>query len=241
MHVFRDVRVVAHRGASAYEPEHTVRAYDLALAQGADAIEIDVRPTADGGLLLVHDATLLRTVGDPRSVVSLDRAALGGIEPAVRPLTLDGVLAGYGLRTRLLIDLKDPTPSSEARLIEAIDRHGLRERAIVQSFDGDAVRRMAGAAPWLVVAPLYPRHRASVADLDTVASYAAGIGAWHGAVDADLLDASHARGLTVWAWTVDAPEDMRRLLALGVDGLITNVPDVAAGLARPSRTVRAAA
>jgi glycerophosphoryl diester phosphodiesterase len=240
MDACRAVEIIAHRGASAYQPEHTLGACDLAIAQGADAIEVDVRPTRDGALVLVHDPTLLRTLGDPRAVAALDLAALEGLGADARPLTLDDVLERYARTTRLLIDLKDPTPASEARLIDALERHRLHDRAIIQSFDTDAVRRMAAVAPWLAVTPLYAHHRASIADLDTVASYATGVGAWHRAVDADLVDAAHARGLAVRAWTVDAPDDMRRLLRLGVDGLITNVPDVARSVAQGGG-VRAAA
>jgi glycerophosphoryl diester phosphodiesterase len=227
MHVPGPAEVIAHRGASAYRPEHTLPAFDLALDQGADTLEIDLRTTRDGALVLVHDPTLLRTVGDPRAIAALDAAALAGLGADARPLSLGDVLERYAAATRLLVDVKDPTPAAERRLIEALERHDLSGRVVVQSFDAGALRRIAGAAPWLPISPLLPRHLASIADLDTIASYATGIGVWRGAVDADLVDSAHARGLAVRAWTVDAPEQMRRLLGLGVDGLITNVPDVA--------------
>src|SRR3712207_255467 len=113
MHAFSLLpAIIAHRGASAYAPEHTFAAYDLALDQGADVLELDVRSTADGELVVVHDATLRRTCGDPRRVDSLGRrdlAALGEL----RPLTLDAVLDRYGAQTRFLLDLKDPRPAWE--------------------------------------------------------------------------------------------------------------------------------
>jgi glycerophosphoryl diester phosphodiesterase len=233
--------VIAHRGASAYASEHTLAAYDLAVEQGADAIEVDVRPTADGTLVLVHDATLLRTIGDPRPVGQLDRVALTQIAPPRRPLALDAILDRYAGRTRVVIDLKDPTPAWELEVASMVLHHGMREHAMVQSFDLAALRRLAAAVPWLRLMPLLPRRAASVADLDTIASYAVGIGCWHGAVDRDLIDAAHARGLSVRAWTVDQPADMRRLLALGVDGLITNAPDVAVTVAHGAPPLRDAA
>jgi glycerophosphoryl diester phosphodiesterase len=219
--------VVAHRGASAYEPELTFRAFDLALGQGADVLELDVRATADGALVLVHDPTLERTLCDARHVSALDDAALRGLDAARRPLSFQSVLARYGGTARLLVDLKEPAPSWEWRVVDAIDGHGLRDRVVVQSFDTEALRRIAAATPWLAVTPLYPDLLACSADLDAVAAFAVGIGVWHGAVDAELVRRAHARGLTVQAWTVDIPEEMERLFGLGVDGLITNAPDVA--------------
>jgi glycerophosphoryl diester phosphodiesterase len=219
--------VIAHRGASAYAPEHTLEAYDLALAQGADAIEVDVRPTADGTLVLVHDATLLRTAGDPRSVRWLNATALDRLQAAGRAPRLADILERYGGRTRIVVDLKDPTPAWELEVAAMIDGHGLREHVVVQSFDLDAVRRIAAAVPWLAVMALLPRWLAWVADFDTIASYATGIGAWHRALDADLVQTARTRGLGVHAWTVDDADEMRRLLDSGVDALITNAPDVA--------------
>src|SRR3954469_3555179 len=88
--------VIAHRGASAHAPEHTPAAYDLALAQGADRLELDVRPLADGTLAVVHDRTLARTCGDPRAVGRLAPEDLEALDPRRRPLLLEAVLRRYG-------------------------------------------------------------------------------------------------------------------------------------------------
>src|SRR5947209_4904443 len=74
-------KVIAHRGASAYAREHSLAAYDLAIEQGADALELDVRATADGGLVVLHDRTLRRTARDPRA----DRRRTGRRPPRPRP------------------------------------------------------------------------------------------------------------------------------------------------------------
>jgi glycerophosphoryl diester phosphodiesterase len=228
----RETEIIAHRGASAYAAEHTVAAYDLALAQGAPTLEVDVRATADGELVVVHDPTLLRTAGDPRRVDGLTGTAIRRLDPAVRPLRLDAVLARYAARARFLIDLKEPTPDWEAGVIEAIDRHGLRDRVVVQSFDGDALRRLHGMAPWLAIARLYRRGAPVREDLDAAASFAIAIAPWHGQVDLGLLMDAEARGLSVQPWTVDGPAHIEGLLALGVHGLETNVPDVAHAVGR---------
>src|SRR5918993_392641 len=94
-----EAEVIAHRGASAYTPEHTFAAYDLALEQGADALELDVRSTADGALVLLHDATLLRTTNDPRRVDELTSAGLAELDHPAAPVALDSVLGRYGDET----------------------------------------------------------------------------------------------------------------------------------------------
>ncbi|HEV2787001.1 MAG TPA: glycerophosphodiester phosphodiesterase [Solirubrobacteraceae bacterium] len=220
------VDVIGHRGASAYVREHTVEAFELALRQGASMLELDVRATAEGDLVAVHDATLLRTAHDPRRISRLTRADLLALDPLRRPLTLDSVLERYGRRTRLLIDLKHPTAGSEQRIISVLKRHGLAGEAIVQSFDTTALRRLRHASPSLAVAPLYrvaPTNRR----LRAITSYAGGIGVWHTGIDAALVLRAHAAGIAVRAWTVNDPDEMMRLVALGVDGIITDVPDVA--------------
>lgn len=211
--------IIAHRGASAYAPEHTLAAYDLAIDQGADVLELDIRATADGELVVVHDPTLLRTAGDPRRVAELRGADV----PA---LTLDGVLARYATRARFLLDVKEPSPEWEGRLLVAVGRAGLQRRVVVQSFDHAALRRLHDAGPWLELAALFPTDPPP--DLAGVATFAAGIGPWHEAVDAALVARARARGLAIRPWTVNGPADIDRLLALGVDGVITDVPDVAA-------------
>jgi glycerophosphoryl diester phosphodiesterase len=226
------VDVVAHRGASAYAPENTFAAFDLALAQGADVLELDVRPAADGHLVLVHDPTLERIAGDPRTIAGLSRAALATLDELVRPEAFDAFLDRYANEARLLIDLKDPTPEWETRVVDAVRHHRLEERAIVQSFDLQALLRLHAAAPWLALAPLVPADVAPTEVLTVARTFAQGVGIRHDFLDAALIGDAHEAGLAVRAWTVDDPAAMRRLLALGVDAIVTNAPDVALAAVR---------
>lgn len=221
------LEIVAHRGASAYAPENTLAAYDLAVAQGADTIELDVRTTAEGELVLVHDVSLLRTAGDSTEVRHLDRRRMRRLEHSLRPPSIEDVLSRYPANIRFLVDVKDPDPYWELRVIDALERHGLRGRVLVQSFDHAGLARLHAAAPWLPLAALFRRRDTPRERLDDVARFAQGIGPWHGAVDAALVEAAHARGLSVRPWTVDDPAEVARLVELGVDGVITNAPDVA--------------
>jgi glycerophosphoryl diester phosphodiesterase len=236
-----DAEVIAHRGASGYAPEHTFAAYDLALAQGADVLELDVRATADCEPVLVHDPTLLRTTGDPRRVDELSAADVVRLEHPARPVALEAALERYADVAGFLVDLKDPVPAWERRVVEAIERHGLTRRAVIQSFDLAALERLRRAAGPVPVATLYRRADRAAIEVDAVPAFADGIGPWHGVVDAELVDAAHARGLAVRPWTVDEPVEAQRLMDLGVDGIITNTPDRVVPLARPSEALRAAA
>ena len=224
--------VVAHRGASAYAPENTFAAFDLALAQGADVLELDVRSAADGHLVLVHDPTLERIAGDLRAVAGLSRAALATLDQPVRPEAFDDFLDRYASKARLLIDLKDPSPEWEECVVDAVVRHRLEERAVVQSFDLPALQRLHAAAPWLALAPLVPSEVAPRAVLDAARGFAQGIGIRHDVLDAALVRDAQEAGLGVRAWTVDDPGTMHRVLALGVDAIVTNAPDVAVAAVR---------
>jgi glycerophosphoryl diester phosphodiesterase len=218
--------VIAHRGASGYAPEHTFAAYDLALSQGADVLELDVRPTADGELVVLHDPTLLRTADDPRPLAEVPAADLEALDAAVRPATFEAVLDRYGTATRWLVELKDAHPAWEGRVGAALVRRGLDDHAVIQGFDAEGLARMRTACPRLGVSPLY-REAPTDAELAHASTFAVGVGVRHSAVDAELVSRAGRRGLSVRAWTANAPEVIERLLAAGVDGVITDVPDVA--------------
>jgi glycerophosphoryl diester phosphodiesterase len=224
------IEVVAHRGASAYRPEHRFAAYDLALEQGAHALELDVRMTADQMLVVQHDASLQRTAGRPGVIEQLRRADLARLPRGVRPLRLEEVLERYGRRTRYLIELKDPQPPMGALVTGCVGRAGLADRVVVQSFDRLSLRRIRRHDPELPVALLVPPWRprwAILRSLERMATFAGAVGVWHSSVDAELLGACRAHGLLLRAWTVNETAALQRLVSLNVDGIITDAPDLA--------------
>lgn len=223
--------VIAHRGASAYRAEHTWEAYDCALAMSADRLELDVRAMADGTLLVLHDATLARTAGDPRAVRALTRRDLRALERP--PLTLDEVLGRYGGAARYLVEVKDPSPRDLPLLLEVLARHEVSGRVCVQSFDRAGLLRLRALDARLPLALLYRPTCTSAGvrrDLPRVANWVSGIAPAASTVDAALVHAAHGAGLAVQAYTVNEEAEMQRLLALGIDGLITDVPDRARAL-----------
>ncbi len=230
----RAVRVVAHRGASHEHPEHTLAAYRQAIADGADALECDVRLTADHKLVCVHDRRVERT-SDGRGVVSemtyeelsaLDFGSWKGEEHrGAQVLLFEDLLKEALAADRpvgLAVETKHPTRAGgrlEAELVRVLKDHGLADGSAglveVMSFSRNALIRLNRLAPGLPAVYL----------IDLVRK------------DPGLVARLRAKGLRVRVWTVDEPEDVELCLRLGVDTLITNRPrEVRAQLnARQSR------
>lgn len=209
--------VIAHRGACLERPENTLDAFALAVEQGADTVELDLRATRDGHAVVLHDPTLERTHGDPRAVAALPLAAL----PASVP-TLTQVLSAFAGEVRLLLELKGPAAPVHAVVPLAAGLPGV----VLQSFDRPALRRALRAEPRLAVAPLFGA-RPTSRQLDRAARGAEGVGVPHELVDAGLARAVHGRGLRLRAFTANEPSELARLHACGVDGLITDAPAAA--------------
>jgi glycerophosphoryl diester phosphodiesterase len=240
--------VIAHRGASGLEPEHTEAAYRRALADGADGFECDVRLTRDGALVCLHDRSVDRT-STGRGVVSrmtledlqqLNFSRRRGSEPAM-VLTLEellGIAVDAGRPLVLAIETKHPTRYGdrvEQRLIELLGRFGLAETAgrggvtvKVMSFSPAAVRTASRLAPGLPTVALMSRlpRGAGTRPLFGGAEIA---GPSLAAVKADpgYVARVHERGGQVYVWTVDDAADVTQLAELGVAAVITNRPDIA--------------
>lgn len=197
--------VFAHRGASADAPENTLAAFLLAAEQGAEGIELDVRRTTDGQLLVVHDP-IAGTRADYPS------------QP-----TLDEVFATVGTRFACInVELKEA--GLEAEVLDSIARHGVAEQVLFSSFLPETLRVCRQLSPEIPVARLFSRTLTD--DIEE----------WevlhpHYALVTEATMALWA-GKQVNVWTVNEPDEMRRLAALGVDGLITDHPALAAGTIR---------
>jgi glycerophosphoryl diester phosphodiesterase len=242
---------IAHRGASHLAPENTLSAVRSALALGADMVEVDVRRTADGALVLMHDATLARTTDAVRVLPS--RAPW-----RVQDLTLDEIraldagswksstFAGEVVPTleeawevtdragtQLLVEVKEPAahPGIERDVAELVRAHGGRAGVVVQSFDTPAMHRLVHEVPGLDVGVLTP---VPARRLPALASWATYLNPHHRLVDNAYLDRVHAAGLTCLPWTVDDPRRIRRLLRAGADGVISNRPDLVRAVRAPS-------
>jgi glycerophosphoryl diester phosphodiesterase len=216
--------VIAHRGASARFAENTAEAFHGARDLGADWVELDVRRTADHGLAVHHDAHL----GDGRAIVELDQADL----PASVPDLVDALDACEPLGVNVEIKNLPGDPDFDPRcaIVEPV-ASVIAARAqpiLVSSFHAETLDRLRDVDPSVSTALLTFALHEPERTLDSAA--AAGHVALHpfdATVNTDLVGLCHDRGLAVNVWTVDDPGRIAELAALGVDGIVTNVPDVA--------------
>lgn len=236
--------VVAHRGASAAKPEHTLAAYELALQEGADGVECDVRLTRDGHLVCVHDRTVDRTA-DATGLVSeltLDELRdmnFGTDDQPQGVLALSdliGLVLDWRTRpTKLFIETKHPVRYGalvENKVLAELQRFGIatpasadHSRAVVMSFAATAVWRIRRAAPLLPTVLLGESSRfLGGGAATTVGATAVGPSVKTLREHPELVDKAAAAGRATYCWTVDDPEDVTLCADLGVSWVATNHP-----------------
>ena len=215
--------VIAHRGASSVEYENSLAAFRAAGRLGADGVELDVHATADGALIVHHEPTIggVHIPGANAAAVRAQRLPNG--EP---PPLLEEALSSLDARLRVYVEVKTLPPAWDARLFAVLDAGPNPPGYAVHGFDHRIVARLGRARPSLprgVLSTSYPlRPLVSLQDAGAVAFWQV----WE-LVDAELAATLHIAGVQLIVWTVDDPDAMRSLARLGVDGLCTNVPDVA--------------
>lgn len=246
---------IAHRGASGYAPENTLAAIDEAQARGATTVEIDVQRSKDGELVVMHDTTLDRTtdveerfpgrapynVGDftVQELKRLDAgswfgSAYAGEQVPTLAQALDR-LSEHGMNLALEIKAPARYPGIESAIAQELTEHprwlapagGAGNRAprlMIQSFDWASVQRSHRLLPHI------PHGLLGTVPEDEIGDYADWadlINPNHTALDAGYVNRIHRAGLAVYTYTVNEPEDMRAVLDLGVDGIISDYPDTA--------------
>lgn len=236
---------IAHRGASKSAPEHSLEAYELGLRQGAEVLELDVRATRDGILLLAHDRSLERTLGISAQLAELSWAELRALAGARAPLELRDVLGRFP-GTRFNLELKDEALESARALARLLDELGVAERVLVASAHHAVLEELRKASRGAVATSASTREA-----LGYHFCYLLGQSCptpfvalqlppldWLGVTHPAFLRGAHERGLVVHYWTIDEADRMRRLVAAGADGIMTNDPEllarVLAGAGSPS-------
>jgi len=218
------VQVLAHRGASQAERENTVEAFRLARVLGADGVELDVRRSADDTLVVHHDARL----GDGGVI----RETAAGDLPGHIPTLASALDACEGMWVNLEIknDERDPDFDSDewvaGETMALLDRRGELQRWLMSSFRIETMDRCRAVLPQVRTAWLTTVVPTDVASLLGDRGHVA-VHPFVHLLDRDTVDRCHDAGLTVNTWTCDDPDRMRELIQWGVDGICTNVPDVA--------------
>jgi len=243
----------AHRGGSLLWPENTMVAFRGAVEMGYRYLETDLHATRDGALVLIHDDTLERTTNGSGLVWEHTLAQLQRFDAAhhfspdggrTHPYrgqgatvpTLEEVVDAFP-EVRLNVEIKQETPPAVGAVVDFIESRGLRDRLLVGSFRDRLVRefrrrsggRIATSAAQWEALRFWLASRLRLERLLRVCYDALQVPARYGGltvVDRRFVEAAHRRGLQVHVWTVDEPEGMRRLLALGVDGLMSDRPDL---------------
>jgi glycerophosphoryl diester phosphodiesterase len=228
--------IIAHRGASEDAPENTIAAFELALEQGADGIELDVHLAADDHPVVIHDFTLERTTDgagpvSAHSVRELKRLDAGGWRDrrfrGQRVQTLQEVLERFRGRARFWVDVKGGStlyPGIEERVVSLLEIYDVVDRVLVQSFDHDALARMRAMSRDLRVGPLVDRGPLGSGRLRAGASDAICPSA--SMLTEAVLAEIRGAGLDCYVWTVNEPAQMDRLVSWGVSGIITDRPGV---------------
>lgn len=220
-------QVMAHRGASRAEAENTVAAFRRAGQMGAHAVELDVRRTADGVLVVHHNPHL----ADGRLIASLAFAELRKDAPQVPTLgealdACDGMWVNVEIKNDPEEPDFDPTELIADETMALLLARGTDHRWLISCFRVETVDRCHAIAPHIPTAWLCVEAPAGTA-ADLVRRGHAALHPWVGALTKEVIDECHAHGVRVNTWTCDDSDRMRELITWGIDGICTNVPDVA--------------
>ncbi len=244
--------VIAHQGGEGLRPSNTMLAFANAVALGVDVLEMDVHSTSDGALVLIHDDTVDRTTDGSGRVNDLTLAEIQQLDAGdywtpddgatypyrgqgARIPTLDEVLSAFP-EMKFNIEIKQTEPSIASSLCEALRGRGLADRTLVASFHPTAMNEFRAACPEVAtsmvedeIRPFFILNTIFLGALYRPPGTAFQVPEYSG--NLHVLTPRFVRGaqgnnVAVHPWTIDDPADMRRFLDMGVDGIITDRPDL---------------
>lgn len=211
---------IGHRGAAGHAPENTIPGFRKALDLGADGFELDVRLTADAKLVVVHNP-----VAGGHAVQNSTYADIKSLNGQHEIPLLEDVLAAFGRRAFLDIELK--APGFEQAAVELIEKHCDRSRTVITSFHPQTLIKVRQITPDWQLGFIYNRTQDEETrhncPIDVVVPQ-------FRLASRDLIESAHSEGLKVFAWTVNDRQEASRLIDLGVDGLISDYPEMIAEL-----------
>lgn len=228
--------IIAHRGASAYAPENTLAAFELAHQQGADMLELDVQRTSDGHLVVFHDPTTARWDPSPRPVSTCTLADLRTLDIDGEPVATLAEVCAFAHNTGMMLNVELKQANISAQTVMVLRDHAIAERVIISSFYATALKELQQIAPdirraYLMGTQTYRLDVRAREFWPFLALQQVRATAWHPAYQLpalrQVLPLVRRAGYAVNVWTVDDPPLMQRLVAWGATGIITNRPDVA--------------
>lgn len=234
--------IFAHRGASAYAPENTIAAFELAVKQKADAIELDVKLSSDEQVVVIHDQTVDRTTNGTGWVKKLPLAALQELDAgshfdiayAEEPIpTLSQVFEAVGNKIFINIELtsySSPSDSLPERVADLVGFYGLAQNILFSSFHPQVLRRIHRLMPTVPIGYLANHGISGLLARSWFGRMLVDYQAFHPELrdsDQALIDHMHQSGYRVHVYTVNQVKDIQRLYAYGVDGIFTDDPILA--------------
>jgi len=225
--------VIAHRGASGGAPENTMAAFELAMEEDADWIELDVQEDADGRVIVAHDSDFMKVAGNPLKVWDATASDLAELDigrwfdPAFadqRVVSLHDVLETARGQIGVVIELKyyGHDERLEERVVEVVEATGMQDDIMLMSLQLTGLQKAAALRPNWARGLL---NTVSVGDLTRLDLDFLALNAT--AATPSMIRRAHGRGMRVFVWTINDPVQMSVMLSRGVDGLITDEPDIA--------------
>ncbi|MED2793357.1 glycerophosphodiester phosphodiesterase [Bacillus wiedmannii] len=249
------IKNIAHRGASAYAPEHTIQAYKLGQQLKGDYIEIDLQMTKDGHLVAMHDETVNRTTNGTglvkeQTLEEIKQLNAGSLFNEKHPPgakkefenanvpTLEEIIETFGHNAKYYIETKSPDeyPSMEEKLLEIIKHYGINDKVIIQSFSEASLQKIHSLDVNIPLVQLLPYKKAAQLtelEMKKYKTYCIGLGMNYKYIDSTYVKRIKKHGLEVHPFTVDNETDMKKLILWGVDGMFTNYPDRLHSLLQP--------
>ncbi len=239
--------ITGHRGAAGLAPENTLVSVQKALDLGVHRVEVDVQQTKDGVVICMHDRTLNRTTNMQGEVRDFTWAELQtakanvGFEatyPETIIPTLEELFLVIDGKAEFVIEIKDGNayyPGIEDRVAELIQKYNAEKWALVHTFNDEALFYLYEKHPTIRLQKLFVSHTPSISMMLDFKLHSADLSDYffveafsvhHSFITKAIVKDAHAMGKKVHVWTVNEPKEMKKLLKWGVDGIITDRPDV---------------
>jgi glycerophosphoryl diester phosphodiesterase len=213
---------IGHRGAKAYEIENTIESFQKAIELGVNAVELDVRETKDGRLIISHDDNLKKIFGKD---IQVREATLNELKHASGNAlsTLEEALGFVGRRVdKILVELKEV--GYEKKVLETIRRKHLSDKVILVSFHEEALANVRKLDKRIEIGLIYVRHKNPIkAATKFEATYLVPLYRFVHTKDVQI---AHAHNLKVIVWTINTEEEVKKSVTKGVDGIASDRPDI---------------